>query len=271
MNVNLCVVGVWMSLAVSGIALAEEPACRIDHLNTVPVDRVKQDFVKNFCAHSKNCSARWKNFSWLLDKVLNDAEVPNVGTAAYLLATAVGETAVIDFTPGHEIQGHANADSDYMKPIGGTIYKGRGWVQLTGYYRYDKIGKMLGIDLLHNADLATKPEIAYTILAKGMIKGWFEPYRTDAAGGVTKPETPILISDFITDTEVDYDRSRAVINANCRKAVRKRSQCAIPDTPFKTGLYIPKASELNRAKEIGGYARQLERMLCDASRGTRAI
>jgi putative chitinase len=45
----------------------------------------------------------------------------------------------------------------------GFKYRGRGLVQLTGKENYEKFGKMLGIDLLKDPDLAASPEIAKQI------------------------------------------------------------------------------------------------------------
>lgn len=42
----------------------------------------------------------------------------------------------------------------------GVRYKGRGWIQLTGRANYQKYGKMLGIDLENNPEMAEDPEIA---------------------------------------------------------------------------------------------------------------
>jgi predicted chitinase len=45
----------------------------------------------------------------------------------------------------------------------GFLYRGRGLVQLTGKDNYEKFGRMLGIDLVKNPDLAANPEIAKQI------------------------------------------------------------------------------------------------------------
>lgn len=45
----------------------------------------------------------------------------------------------------------------------GERFKGRGFIQLTGRFNYDKYGKMLGIDLVNNPELAADPEVASKI------------------------------------------------------------------------------------------------------------
>jgi putative chitinase len=50
-----------------------------------------------------------------------------------------------------------------LRPGDGELYKGRGYIQLTGKYNYEKAGKALGIDLVKKPALAEKPEIAAKI------------------------------------------------------------------------------------------------------------
>lgn len=45
-------------------------------------------------------------------------------------------------------------------PGDGERYKGRGYIQLTGKYNYEKAGKALGLDLVKNPQLVEKPEVA---------------------------------------------------------------------------------------------------------------
>jgi len=47
----------------------------------------------------------------------------------------------------------------------GLTFRGRGYVQLTGRYNYQKYGKRIGKPLLKNPELASDPEIAAALLA----------------------------------------------------------------------------------------------------------
>lgn len=47
---------------------------------------------------------------------------------------------------------------------------GRGYVQLTWEENYRKMGRLLGVDLLSNLDLAMDPRIAAAIMFEGMMK-----------------------------------------------------------------------------------------------------
>ena len=50
------------------------------------------------------------------------------------------------------------------KPGDGYKYRGRGFIQITGKENYQKIGKMIGEDLVANPDLANDPKIAAKII-----------------------------------------------------------------------------------------------------------
>jgi predicted chitinase len=49
------------------------------------------------------------------------------------------------------------------EPGDGERYYGRGFIQLTGRYNYDRAGKALGLDLVNDPDLAADPKIAAKI------------------------------------------------------------------------------------------------------------
>jgi predicted chitinase len=49
-------------------------------------------------------------------------------------------------------------------PGDGYKYRGRGFLQITGKENYEKVGKIIGVDLVNNPDLANDPEIAAKIV-----------------------------------------------------------------------------------------------------------
>ena len=91
------------------------------------------------------------------------------------LATIAAETE--GFAPIAELPSHFNtlpgqaAFSAYeyrwgnKNPGDGARYRGRGYVQLTGYDDYQKFGEILGIPLADNPDSACAPEVAACLLA----------------------------------------------------------------------------------------------------------
>lgn len=74
---------------------------------------------------------------------------------------------------------------------------GRGYVQLSHKSNYEKAGKNLGIDLVGDPSKAMIPEVAATILVRGMLEGWF---------------TGKKLADF----PADFVSSRAVVNGSDR-------------------------------------------------------
>ena len=69
----------------------------------------------------------------------------------------------------------------------GVTYKGRGAIQLTGRYNYEKAGKELGEDLVNNPLRAEDPDLAFR------IAGWYwkdrdinTPADKDDVKGVTR-------------------------------------------------------------------------------------
>lgn len=87
----------------------------------------------------------------------------------------------------------------------GYRYRGRGYVQLTWKANYAKAGRILGVDLVANPDLALEPAIAYRILATGMGEGWFTGKR---------------LADYLRPGRApDYIGARRIINGQDRAAL----------------------------------------------------
>lgn len=98
-------------------------------------------------------------------------------------------------------------------------YYGRGLVQLTWDYNYEKMGKKLGIDLLKNPDLALELKNAVPIMFIGMEGGIF---------------TGKKLGDYFSKTKEDWVRARRIINgldkANTIADYSKRYYAAISYT-----------------------------------------
>jgi hypothetical protein len=121
---------------------------------------------------------------------------------AYILATAYHETAHT-FDPVCEIgKGKLRPYGRKRKQTGEPytnehLYYGRGHVQLTWYENYDKFGKLLGIDLLNNPDLALDMDTSIRIMFKGMTRGLF---------------TGVNLSRYFNDEREDWISARKIIN-----------------------------------------------------------
>lgn len=78
-------------------------------------------------------------------------------------------------------------------PGDGEKYKGRGYIQLTGKYNYQKAGEALGLDLVKKPELVEKPEVAAKVAV------WFWQNRVQPkvdnfnnTKAATKPINPAL-------------------------------------------------------------------------------
>jgi hypothetical protein len=140
----------------------------------------------------------------LLDAMLS-ARWP-LGWAAYGLATAKWETAHT-MQPIAEYGRGAGRKYGRPDPRTGHTYYGRGFVQLTWDYNYEKAGEKLRLDLLNKPDLAMKPDVAARIMIRGMVEGWF---------------TGKTLAAYTRRGVVDYIGARRIINGNDRAVLIAR-------------------------------------------------
>jgi hypothetical protein len=146
-----------------------------------------------------------------LDLLIDTAEKENVGydEFAYILATTLWETAYT-VQPIAEY-GKGKGRKYGVKGKYGQVPYGRGYVQLTWDYNYEKADKELGLDgaLLKNFDLALDPKVAVLILFKGMQEGWFTGKKLKSyIDGVQEPDAEDLR---------EYEEGRRIINGVDKK------------------------------------------------------
>lgn len=156
-----------------------------------------------------------------LDRYLNAWEntYTSVSDAqfAYVLATVYHETGIIRTDPDTKRK-YMDRTMSPVEEVGkgrgrsyglknrktGQTYYGRGDVQLTWLYNYEKAGQKLGIDLVNNPALALDPSIAVSITFVGMIEGWF-------TGG--------KLRTYINPAKNDFLNARRIINGVDRAAL----------------------------------------------------
>jgi hypothetical protein len=130
----------------------------------------------------------------------NEHGIADARHLAYILATTRGEVGAA-MQPVREIGRGKGRKYGKADPVTGEIYYGRGFVQLTWADNYQRMGLRLGIDLLHNPDLALDPKHAARILVIGMKEGLF---------------TGKSLSTYIKGAMRDYVNARRIINGTDR-------------------------------------------------------
>ena len=87
----------------------------------------------------------------------------------------------------------------YGRPDGvtGKTYYGRGFVQLTWKYNYEKMGRKLGVDLVNRPERALELPIATKIMFTGMMDGSF---------------TGKKLSDYFSPKGESWPNARRIIN-----------------------------------------------------------
>lgn len=127
---------------------------------------------------------------------------------AYILATVFHETAktmqpIEEYGKGKNYKyGKKIKRSGITYNLPDKIYYGRGYVQLTWYENYETMGRLLGIDLLNNPDLALHPGIAADIMFEGMTKG------NSNFGDFTGKS----LEHYFNDKKEDWVNARRIIN-----------------------------------------------------------
>jgi putative chitinase len=177
----------------------------------------------------------------------NDTEMTDLHWMAYMLATVKHETAgtyrpITEYHPADENE-YSYFENKYggRQDLGNTQqgdgykYRGRGYVQLTGRTNYTTLGKILGINLVNDPDLALEPYTAYKIMSYGMLNGKF---------------TGVGLSKYINGTNVDYYNARRIINgldkanliqeyANKFAQILDTNTNLIPNPSFEYGDSLP--------------------------------
>ncbi|HVG10254.1 MAG TPA: hypothetical protein VNM67_21300 [Thermoanaerobaculia bacterium] len=156
----------------------------------------------------------------LLGYIELDADVSDIRWAAYMLATIKHECADT-FQPITERGAKSYFDKYELgtsigKTLGNTVkgdgylYRGRGYVQITGRANYQGMTEKLALigdeDLILHPDAALHPDIAYRVMSFGMRSGSF---------------TGKKLSDYINATKCDYTNARRIINALDKAATIK--------------------------------------------------
>lgn len=150
-----------------------------------------------------------------LNVILAASQDLDIAERAYLLATAHHETGRT-MQPVREEFGRTDDQSIsrletawrngklksvktpyWRKDKDGKSWFGRGYVQLTHKYNYERASALTGIDLVANPSAAMRPDVAAKILVQGSVNGMF---------------TGRKLGEFVGGSKRDYAGARRVIN-----------------------------------------------------------
>lgn len=146
-------------------------------------------------------------FDRVLAMMEDDIGTECIPIIAYMLATVRHETSAT-FAPLYE-RGPRKYFDRYepntsigkmlgnIHPGDGYLYRGRGYVQITGRANYERLGKVLSLDLVADPDAALDQNVAYKILSIGMLRGLF---------------TGRKLGDYVTCDRANYREARQVVN-----------------------------------------------------------
>jgi hypothetical protein len=241
------------------------PSCIPDHIF---IDKmvIHPLFSKKYCKlmSKTRCGNSWENFSRLLEKVNADKRIPNVGFVSYMFATVVIETQNRDLSFGAiEIKPNRIESKleNYWKEDfeTGESYYGRGWVQLTHKEQYKLASNALKIDFLRHPEKALEYDNSYEILFRSLYEGWLETYRGDVNGNAAKKPINIRLTDFVSQSYVNYGLARAAVNANC-----KLTFCNKYRFNYKGKGFIPQENMLNRGDIFEPEAIFFEEAICSS-------
>jgi len=138
----------------------------------------------------------------------NGSSFTDLRWLAYMLGTVYHETART-MSPIEEYgKGKGRRYGKKIKQSGqpysepDQIYYGRGYVQLTWYENYERMGRILGIPLLQNPSLALVPEHAADIIFEGMTKS--VSFKGDFTGH--------CLEQYFNGSKEDWVNARRIIN-----------------------------------------------------------
>ncbi|NEO59239.1 MAG: hypothetical protein F6J98_02065 [Moorea sp. SIO4G2] len=118
---------------------------------------------------------------------------------AYVLATAQHESnmgkLMVELASGRAYEGRK--DLGNVRKGDGVLFKGRGYVQITGRTNYAKWEKILGVPLVSKPDLAADPRYAAPVLVLGMKNGSF---------------TGVSLNTYIREGKTDFLNARRIVN-----------------------------------------------------------
>lgn len=167
------------TLGALGLVAADDAGPAPDPGTPLPVANVTVDIVTKMFPQTPRANIE-TNLPFVLQATV-DASIADKDMILMALATIRAETASFrpisegisqfNTAPGGTPFGLYNPPGNIANRIGNTQpgdgprFKGRGFIQLTGRFNYQKFGPVVQADLIVNPDLANDPKIAAELLA----------------------------------------------------------------------------------------------------------
>lgn len=165
------------------------------------------DAVKKSFFNGKLSTQQFEGVTAILER-WNRSSFTDLRWLAYMLGTVYHETART-MSPIEEYgKGKGRRYGKKIKQSGKPydepdhIYYGRGYVQLTWYENYDRMGRILGIPLLEHPELALVPNHAADIMFEGMTKS--VSFKGDFTGH--------CLEQYFNGSKEDWVNARMIIN-----------------------------------------------------------
>jgi putative chitinase len=165
-------------------------------------DEIRHSLFSNRITQSQVEGINFKLTAW------ERSGLTDIRWLAYMLATSYHETAqtmqpIEEYGKGRGKPYGQKLRHD-RKPytFPDKLYYGRGDVQLTWYENYEAMGKLLGIPLLEQPELALKPDVSAKIMIEGMTRG--KSNRGDFTG--------VSLENYFSATKDDPVHARRIIN-----------------------------------------------------------
>lgn len=183
-------------------------------LNQIDLDGFLSLYTKQYPSPALSSNSQ-QALRGLLASIIKDSPGIDLRWAAYMLATVKHECAntwlpIEEYGKGKNLK--YGVTVNVTGPNGETlsnVYYGRGYVQLTWDYNYQKMDTALGLTGKSNSmywypQNALVPDIAYQIMSYGMQRGSF---------------TGKKLQDYISGANCDYVNARRIINGTDQASV----------------------------------------------------
>lgn len=172
-------------------------------------------------AMSKLNQSQVAGLDQLLGFIEQDKKVDDVRAAAFILALVqhesagtwqpLGESGGTTYFKKYEPGTSLGRRLGNTQPGDGKLFRGRGYIQITGRTNYKKMGDALGINLISHPNAANDPAIAYRLMSEALYRGLLTGKKLTYFIGGGKADYKTLLRAFGLQTASDKIVKTALI------------------------------------------------------------